>query len=127
LEESVAPAVSVVVPCRNEKDHIETCVRSILAQELPPGGFEVIVADGISDDGTRDILKLLVEEDPRLRIVDNPGRITPCGMNAGIDEAKGPIHRNHGGPYRYMHLTTCGHVANFLKSTPKFVDQVFQS
>ena len=41
------PTVSVVVPCRNEKDHIETCLRSILAQEAPRGGFEVIVADAV--------------------------------------------------------------------------------
>ena len=55
--------MSVVVPCRNEKDHIETCVRSILAQEPPPGGFEVIVADGMSDDGTRDVLTRLAADD----------------------------------------------------------------
>ena len=83
------PTVSIVVPCRNEKDHIETCVRSILAQEPPPGGFEVMVADGMSDDGTRDILSRLVAEDARLRVIDNPSRITSCGMNAGIHEARG--------------------------------------
>ena len=49
--------VSIVVPCRNEKDHIETALKSILIQELPGGNFEVIVADGMSDDGTREILE----------------------------------------------------------------------
>jgi succinoglycan biosynthesis protein ExoA len=83
------PAVSIVVPCRNEADHIETALRSILAQESPPGGFEVIVADGMSDDGTRDIVTRLAAEDAHLRIVDNPNRITPCGMNAGIRQARG--------------------------------------
>jgi glycosyltransferase involved in cell wall biosynthesis len=48
------PMVSVVVPCRNERDHIEAAVRSILDQEPPHGGFEVIIADGMSDDGTRE-------------------------------------------------------------------------
>jgi succinoglycan biosynthesis protein ExoA len=83
------PVVSAVVPCRNEKDHIEECVRSILAQEPPPGGFELIVADGMSRDGTREILNRLAAEDPRLRIADNPAQITPCGMNVGIRAAKG--------------------------------------
>jgi succinoglycan biosynthesis protein ExoA len=83
------PTVSVVVPCRNEKSHIETCVRSILAQEPPRGGFEVIIADGMSDDGTRDILTQLAAADARVRIIDNVNRITPCGMNAGIREARG--------------------------------------
>ena len=29
------PIVSIVVPCRNERDHIETALKSILAQEPP--------------------------------------------------------------------------------------------
>src|SRR3989442_6542031 len=88
---STPPAVSIVVPCRNEKDHIEACVRSILAQEPPPRGFEIIVADGLSDDGTPDILKRLVKEDGRLRVVDNPGRIVSTGLNAAIRAAQGRI------------------------------------
>src|SRR6266508_572896 len=88
---STLPAVSIVIPCRNEKDHIEACVWSILAQEPPPGGFEIIVADGMSDDGTRDVLMRLVKEDARLRIVDNPGRIVSTGLNAAIRAAQGRI------------------------------------
>jgi glycosyltransferase involved in cell wall biosynthesis len=83
------PSVSIIVPCRNERDHIEACLYSILNQEPPPGGFEVIVADGISTDGTRNLLRRLAGEDSRLRIVDNPGQITPCGMNVGIYAARG--------------------------------------
>jgi GT2 family glycosyltransferase len=62
-----------------------------LAQEPPPDGFEVIVADGLSDDGTRDILKWLADEDPRMRVVDNPGRIVSTGLNAAIRAARGRI------------------------------------
>ena len=79
---SPEPAVSIVVPCRNERDQIETTLQSILAQEPPPGGFEVIVADGMSDDGTRNILSKLAKENSRLRIVDNPGQIVSKGLNA---------------------------------------------
>jgi succinoglycan biosynthesis protein ExoA len=83
--------VSVVVPCRNERDQIETTLQSILAQEPPPGGFEVIVADGMSDDGTRSILSKLANENFRLRIVDNPGQIVSTGLNASIREASGSV------------------------------------
>ncbi len=83
------PAVSIVVPCRNEKGHIESMLRSILAQEPPPGGFEIVVTDGMSDDGTRTILERLAAQDTRLRIVDNPGRIVSTGLNAAIQEARG--------------------------------------
>jgi succinoglycan biosynthesis protein ExoA len=82
-------AVSIIIPCRNEKDDIEACVRSILTQESPPGGFEIIVADGMSDDGSRDILKRLAAEDPRLRVIDNPGQIVSTGLNAAIRVAYG--------------------------------------
>ena len=101
------PTVSVVIPCRNEKDHIETCLRSILAQEPPPGGFEVIVVDGMSDDGARDILSRLAVADSRLRIIDNPNRTTPCGMNAGIREARGQYIAIMGAHTRYAHDYLC--------------------
>jgi succinoglycan biosynthesis protein ExoA len=88
---SSEPAVSIVIPCRNERDQIEATIRSILAQESPVGGFEVIVADGMSDDGTREILQELADEDPRLRIIDNPGRIVSTGLNAAIRSSRGGI------------------------------------
>jgi glycosyltransferase involved in cell wall biosynthesis len=87
--ETQSPIISVVIPCRNERDHIEGCIRSILAQEPMPGGFEVIVADGMSDDGTREILSTVFAVNRRLRIIENPSRITPCGMNAGILQSCG--------------------------------------
>jgi len=99
------PWVSIVIPCRNERNHIESCIRSILAQQPPPGGFEVIVADGMSDDGTRDVLVRLSKEDSRLRIVDNAGQIVSTGLNAAIREAKGSIiirmdaHTNYASDY----------------------------
>jgi succinoglycan biosynthesis protein ExoA len=85
------PAVSVIVPCRNEKDHIENALRSILAQEEPEGGLEVLVADGMSDDGTRDILKRLLIEDHRLRMIDNRELIIPAALNAAIRQAQGKV------------------------------------
>src|SRR5215510_16602045 len=85
------PAASIVVPCRNESEHIESCLRSILAQEPPPGGFEIVVADGKSNDGTRDILKRLCDQYPCLRIIDNPQRIVSSALNEAIKAARGDI------------------------------------
>jgi succinoglycan biosynthesis protein ExoA len=85
------PAVSVVIPCMNERHYVEPCVRSMLAQQPPEGGFEVIVADGMSDDGTRDVLAGLAREYSELRLLDNVGRIVSTGLNDGIKAARGAI------------------------------------
>ena len=85
------PSVSLIVPCRNEKDYIEPCIQSLLAQDLPAGSFEIIVADGLSNDGTRDILARLAAEHACLRLVDNPGRIVSTGLNTAIRAARSKI------------------------------------
>jgi succinoglycan biosynthesis protein ExoA len=100
-DKSASPALSVVIPCRNERAHIEACVRSILNQELPPGGFEVIVVDGMSDDGTRAIINRLALEDPRVLVGDNPRHITACGMNVGVRTAAGRYIAIMGAHNRY--------------------------
>lgn len=84
--------VSVITPCRNEAPHIGAFVHSLFAQRLPPGlQMEVVVADGRSDDGTRERLAALAAEDPRLRWIDNPARITPVALNRAIDAADGEL------------------------------------
>jgi succinoglycan biosynthesis protein ExoA len=85
------PIVSIIVPCRNEQAHIHACLRSILGQDLEPEECEIIVADGMSDDGTRDMLQQLAAEDPRVRVVDNPGRIVSTGLNTAIRVARGAV------------------------------------
>jgi succinoglycan biosynthesis protein ExoA len=57
--ENSKPSVSIVVSWRNERDHIDTLLQAILFQGSPTGGFEVIVPDGMSNNGTREVLNLL--------------------------------------------------------------------
>lgn len=85
------PRVSVIVPIRNEADFIERCLRSILANDYPRDRMEVLVVDGMSEDGTRDIVRRLAAGDVRLRLLDNPERIVPHAMNRGITEATGDV------------------------------------
>ena len=63
----------------------------LFAQDPPPGGFEVLVADGLSDDGTREILTRLSTQHAALRVIENPGVIVAIGLNAAIKEARGDI------------------------------------
>jgi len=79
------PRVSVLIPARNEAAHIERCVRSVRAQEVP-GGLEVIVADGRSSDGTAHLA-----EATGARVVENPRGVTPAGLNRALAAARGSV------------------------------------
>lgn len=84
------PQVSVVMPIRNEVDFIERNVVRILEQDYPSKLIEVIISDGMSDDGTRDVLKKF-DNDPRVKVIDNPARIVPTGLNEAIRQSTGEI------------------------------------
>jgi succinoglycan biosynthesis protein ExoA len=103
------PTLSVVVPCRNERLHIEETMRSILGQQAVEGGFEVLVVDGQSDDGTRVVLKRLQEAGGALRVVDNPERITAAAMNRGVELSRGKLVAILGAHSLYApdYLQTC--------------------
>jgi cellulose synthase/poly-beta-1,6-N-acetylglucosamine synthase-like glycosyltransferase len=85
------PFVSVIVPCRNEAKFIAGCLQSILANYYPSDRLEVIVADGMSTDGTRALLEDLAARDRRLRLIDNRRQITPAALNLAIGAARGEI------------------------------------
>jgi cellulose synthase/poly-beta-1,6-N-acetylglucosamine synthase-like glycosyltransferase len=74
----------VVVPALDEERSISVCLDSILAQTHRH--LEVIVADGGSRDRTRAIVAEYARHDPRVRLIDNPGRIPPAAMNAAVKE-----------------------------------------
>jgi len=85
------PFVSVLVPCRNERRYIGSCLDSILATAYPLDRLEVLVVDGRSDDGTREIVEGFAVRRRVVRLLDNPKRITPVALNMGIRAAVGDI------------------------------------
>ncbi len=88
---SCPPPVTVVLAVRNEQPDIESCLASILAQDYPADRLEIIVADGQSTDGTRELLETLCASAPQCRWIDNPGRRAATGLNAALREAHGEI------------------------------------
>ncbi len=81
--------VSVIVPCRNERGHIAAFVAGVQRQQLPPGwALQLLIADGMSDDGTRELLSALggVAE-----LLDNPRGIVSTGLNMALDRARGEV------------------------------------
>ena len=68
---ALLPLVSLVVPAYNEAPYIEACLRSLQQQDYPADRMEILVADGGSTDGTREVLARLAADDRRVRLIDN--------------------------------------------------------
>jgi len=82
--------VSIIVPCYNEAQYIKNCIRSVLGFELRPDtSIEIIVVDGGSTDGTRSIVEQIALLDPRIQLLENPGKIQASGLNIGFKVAQG--------------------------------------
>jgi len=83
--------VSIIVPCRNERRYIESFINSVLEQDTVGFDIEILIADGESNDGTRQILEQIAIKEPRVWILNNPKRITPAGLNTAIAASVGEI------------------------------------
>lgn len=87
------PFVSVIVPSFNEQATIRKLLASLRAQTYPLERVEVIVADGLSTDNTREAIESFSKEQPILsiRVVENRAISIPSGVNLAIRESRGEI------------------------------------
>ncbi len=87
------PSVTVIMPIRNEAGFIRRSLGAVLTQEYPHNQLEVLVADGMSTDETRDVIAQLAKTHPTVRVtvVDNPEKIVPTGINRALGLAKGDV------------------------------------
>lgn len=82
--------VSVLVPVLDEEKHIREVAEAMRAQRFD-GEVEFLFIDGGSGDRTREIVEELASEDPRVRLLANPRRITPVALNIGLAAARGEV------------------------------------
>jgi len=81
--------ISVVVPCYNESRTIEESLLSIINQKIPNDQIEIFVIDGMSTDGTRDILCKVAKRYNNFTIIDNVTGKTPVARNLGVKKSIG--------------------------------------
>jgi len=124
------PMISVMIPCRNERKYIGVCLDSVVANTYPKDKLEVLVVDGMSEDGTRDILRTYSERYPFIKMLDNPKKLIPHALNIGIAHAKGNIvvrldaHARYDVPYlakcvEHLENSSADNVGGVRKTEPQ--------
>ena len=87
------PRVSIVIPCYNEQATIRQLLEAIYQQTYPRAQTEVVIANGYSEDATRDEIAGFQYGHPDLdvRIVENNVRTIPSAINCAILASRGEI------------------------------------
>ena len=112
------PKVSVIVPCYNEQSTIRLLLEALREQTFPRAEMEVVIADGMSSDGTRAEIAAFQKDFPDLsvRVVDNTLRSIPSAVNRAIEVSRGGIIVRldaHSKPYpAYVEKCVAAHEEN---------------
>ena len=86
--------LSIIIPCRNEVQYIKECIVAVFSNKLPSDiEISVIVVDGMSNDGTREVIKEEIKSHPSLYLCDNIDKLTPYAFNLGINYLKSDYYQ----------------------------------
>ena len=84
-----SPEITFVLPVRNESFRLDAVLSDLRAQEGPPGRIEILVVDGASTDDTKARAEAVARSDPRVRVLDNPRRLSSAARAIGAAAARG--------------------------------------
>ena len=105
------PYVSIVVPAQEDEARIASCLLAALGQDYPRDRLEILVADGMSMDATREVVMKVAADHPEvtIRLLDNEKRTRASAMNAALRVARGEIvvPIDPGAEYAKTHVAKC--------------------
>lgn len=82
--------VSVIVACRNEEDHIEDCIQSLMNQSYPKDLYELIIVNDHSDDKTVEVIESIISSESNIHLHHaSQGEGKRNALTEGIALAKG--------------------------------------
>ncbi len=87
-DDQFVPGISVVLAIRNEAEHLDDCLRALVNQNYSKEKTEILLVDGMSEDGTEAIAAEWTRRDSRIVVLRNPRRTVSFGMNIGIAAAQ---------------------------------------
>lgn len=85
------PFLSVLLAVKNEGQYIENTLKMLFDQDYPQDKYEVIVADGCSDDETPEIVKAFSKKHSNCIYLKNEKILSASGWNLGIEHSKGDV------------------------------------
>jgi glycosyltransferase involved in cell wall biosynthesis len=91
MKNTIPPFITIVVPVKNEEQFIEATLKQLLSQDYSSDRFEILVVDGMSKDGTKDIVARLSPLHPQIKLVENPKGLSSAGRNIGFRMGRGDI------------------------------------
>lgn len=91
IDQTRLPRVSVLMPVRNEAAYVARSLGAVLEQDYPSDRLQVLVADGMSTDGTREIVEEIAARQPTVCLLDNPGLIASTALNLATKAASGDV------------------------------------
>ena len=83
--------ITVILPVYNEGQKIRLALNAILAQDFQKERLEILIADGMSTDETRTIIREYQQDHKNILLIDNPGKIVPTALNTAMIFARGEI------------------------------------
>jgi len=85
--------LSIIIPCYNEKENLETGVLDEVEEYLVRQDYvsEVIISDDGSTDNSLDFVKKYLLNHPRFHLLKNPHAGKPFAIRSGVEKAKGEI------------------------------------
>ena len=111
------PRVTIAIATNEDEARIEACLRTALRQDYPTDLIDIVVADGMSMDATREVVLRVAGEEPRVRLVDNPHRTRAAALNAVLETTTSEVivPMDPSGDYARTHVAKC---VEALSSSP---------
>ena len=83
------PKVSILIPCRNESEHIHRLIEELKRIQYPE--LQIIIVDDRSEDGTFELIEAASVIDQRIVNLRNPGEGKKAALEYGISQSGGEI------------------------------------
>ena len=81
--------ISVIIPCRNERDYIIQFLESVLSNDYPKELIEIFIVDGKSEDGTMEIVRDFIKDYSFITLLINEEKTVPYALNQAINNCTG--------------------------------------